>query len=124
MAADRRLRLAGLVWGAVFLLWLPVEDVTPSAALALAGGAAVWGVARWGRGLAPGRWWLAGLAAGLALAPLAAGLLVFKSGLHSHGFPDFGPRQLLGALAGTPAWGLGGALAGGVAAALTKQRNR
>ncbi|TAK13608.1 MAG: hypothetical protein EPO32_04765 [Anaerolineae bacterium] len=114
MAAKRRLRWAALAWGALFLFWLPLEDVTPNAALGLAGGLCVWGAVGWTarRDVPPARWPWLGLVAGLALAPLAAGLLVFKSGLHSHGFPDFGPRQLLDLLAGMPAWGLGGALAG------------
>ncbi len=124
MAPDGRARRsAGLVWGLALLLWLPQEDQTPRAAVMLAAAAA--GLGLW-RGLAsrpPGWAWAGGGAmAGLAVAPLAVALILVKSGLHAHGFLELGPRVLLALLLATPGWGLGGALAGGLAAIFFLQR--
>lgn len=119
MAAEARpRRLAGLALGALSLLWLPAEDVHAGMPLGLAAGYCAWGAwALWARrGWRGGRLVALGAATGLAAAPLAAVLMVFKSGLHAHGFPDFGPRQLLEMLATTPAWAAAGGLAGGLAA--------
>lgn len=116
----RRLRAAGLGLLAAFLAWLPAEDVRAGWPLALAAGACAW--AAWSvqarRGWQGGRLAALGAAAGLAVAPAAVGLMVFKSGLHAHGFPDFTPRQLLAMLSGAPIWCAAGALAGWLAARL------
>jgi hypothetical protein len=48
------------------------------------------------------RYLIAGLLAGLAVAPLASFLMVFKTGLHGHGFPDFTPEQIVAVLHRTP----------------------
>lgn len=114
MAAEGRARrVAGLVWGVALVLWLPLEDQTTTPALGLAAalcGGWLWGAWR----LRPAGWgWLGlGALAGLAVSPLAVGLLLVKSGLHAHGFLEIGPRALLAALAGAPAWGVLGALVG------------
>jgi hypothetical protein len=114
----RRLRLAGLGLLAAFLAWLPVEDVRAGWPLGLAAGGCAWGA--WAvqvrRGWRGGRLAALGTAAGLAVAPLAVGLMLFKSGLHAHGFLDFGPGELLAMLAGAPLWMAAGALVGWLAA--------
>ncbi len=108
-----RIGLAAIA--ALALLWLPVEDTNPlpaqliAAGLCLAGGLHLY-FRRDDRPL--GRWRLAGggLLVGMAAAPLATLLMIFKNGLHSHSGPDFGPAALAGVLVQTPLWALGGAL--------------
>jgi hypothetical protein len=106
------------------LLWLPVEDVRPLGALlfgaALAGLAAVRILAALPapyvvqptstRPLLTAS--LAGALAGLAAAPLAAFLMVFKSGLHAHPIPDFTVEQLLAVLKLAPIFTLAGFMIG------------
>lgn len=53
-----------------------------------------------------------GLLAGLGVAPLAAGLMVFKNGLHAHGFPDFPAGEIAAVLGKTPLWGVSGLFVG------------
>lgn len=124
MAPDGRARrISGLLWGLAFLLWLPQEDQTPQAALMLAALAAGLGLWRGLAGGTPGWKWAGwGALAGLGVAPLAVGLILVKSGLHAHGFLDLGPRALLAMLLAGPGWGLGGALAGGLAAIFVTRR--
>lgn len=101
-----------LVWGAI-LFWLPVEDQTTFAAqmfgLLLAGLLGLRQGLRWGGSTMP-RAALTGLAAGAAVGPLAAGLMIVKSGLHSHGLPDFSIEDISLALARTPVFALAGLL--------------
>jgi hypothetical protein len=107
-----------LAVGALVLLWLPVEDLSVRPALVLA--AALSGLGAW-RVLASSptalgrprvRLALGGLLAGLAVAPLALGLMIFKNGLHGHSQPDFTLAQAAALLRTAPAWGAGGLLAG------------
>jgi hypothetical protein len=55
---------------------------------------------------------LAGFLAGLAVAPLGVGLMLFKTGLHGHSTPDFSPLQAAEVLQRTPYFGLSGLLLG------------
>ena len=110
------MRLAGLLWGVLFVAWLPIEDQTPIPALLLAAGLVLWLLARhWST---PGRdrpalYFLGSTAgAGLALSPLAALLVLFKSGLHAHGTTDLPPEQLAALLRQAPLWGAAGFLLG------------
>ena len=48
---------------------------------------------------------------GFAVPVFAVFLMVFKGGLHAHGFPDFLPAQILAVLRSAPWFALGGALA-------------
>jgi hypothetical protein len=111
-----RLTRIGLVFfGALALLWLPFEDQSPILAQLLAASICLAGVLQryFHRGARPlGRLRLAaaGVLTGLAVPPLAALLLIFKNGLHSHSGPDFSPAVLAGVLSQAPLWGLGGAL--------------
>jgi hypothetical protein len=102
------------VWVSI-LLWLPLEDTGPLNARILAALActllAVRAFLRVDRStlvLSAGL----GLAAGLLVNPITAGLMVFKSGLHGHGAPDFSVATLAAVLADTPVYGIGGLLIG------------
>ena len=102
------------LWVAI-LLWLPVEDTGPlnPRILAILAGIllAIRGFLRIRRAgvLAAAGF---GLAAGLLVNPITAGLMVFKSGLHGHSIPDFSVAMLASVLADTPIYGLGGLLIG------------
>jgi hypothetical protein len=125
------LRALSLLLGALVLFWLPIEDTSIRAPLLLAAAASTllalhtYYRLRSGRsrGAAGGTIVLAGLA-GLAVGPLAVLLMVFKSGLHGHGFPDFSPAELLQVLQDTPRWTLAGLLIGALLAAALWGRQR
>ena len=114
-----------LILGACILLWLPFEDTHTTWALGFGVAIAAWCAAfvmtkLWARLTAQhpqfrplallARFSLVGLLAGLAVSPLALFLMVFKTGLHGHGFPDFTFDQLLSVLRRTPVFGLSGLL--------------
>ncbi len=116
MTPQRR-RLIALGYGLALFIWLQVEDNTPVA------------VAIFGIGLAtlltldrlaryvPPRLWLAGAAilgaiAGLGGVLATVALMLLKTGMHSHLFPDYPPGQMLEMLQRAPVWTLAGALAG------------
>lgn len=129
-------RLTALALGGLLLVWLPVEDSRPLEALlfgaALAGLVAVRILAAFpARPHTPTRSLLqdslGGALAGLAAAPLAAFLMVFKSGLHAHPVPDFTPGQLLAVLKLAPIFALAGGLLGtglGIVLSARKQVHR
>ncbi len=107
-----RLRFAGLGVGVLILLWLPVEDLSPRSALALGMLLSAWLAARAciQQSFHSPLWiWAIG---GAAVAPLAAGLVIFKSGLHGHGIPDFTLAQVAAILQQSPWFILGGLLVG------------
>jgi len=115
-------RGAWAVAGAVWLIWLGYEDPGPGTPLAMAAIlAAAWGfdavVWEWGRRAAT-RLLLIGLASGAAVGPLAALLMLIKTSIHSHPFPDFTPADLGAAIGRTPVWAGIGLLAGAAAAAM------
>jgi hypothetical protein len=112
------LRLAGLLLGIALFLWLPFEDRSVNWALSFAGGISLWGATRFlvdrqtvGWRLLVRHAWV-GTLAGLAVAPLALLLMVFKSGVHAHGFPDFTYDQMQTVLLRTPVWTSSGLLLG------------
>lgn len=86
-------RLAGFVWLAVFLIWLPFEDTNVGSAVFLASGVSVLAILKIARNWREkGAFWrfaALGLITGVSIPLLAATLMVFKSGLHAHGFSDF-----------------------------------
>ena len=80
---------------------------------------AAWFAARLLTRRSPARPWLfllqylsAGLLAGLAVGPLASFFMIFKTGLHGHGAPDFTPQQMAAVLLRTPIFGISGLLLG------------
>jgi hypothetical protein len=108
-------RIGLSLFGALTLLWLPVEGSNPIGAQLLAGFLCL--LAGLNVFYRPGsrqigrfRMTAGGLLAGLGTPPLAALILVFKNGLHSHSSPDFPPTILFAVLVQTPIWGLAGAL--------------
>ena len=117
-AADRiklRVRLSFLALWIAILLWLPVEDTSPTNPRILAAFASLLLAARTALRFRERSLLLhagLGLGAGLLVNPLTAGLMVIKSGLHAHNIPDFSVAMLAGVLADTPAYGLGGLLIG------------
>lgn len=118
-----RLRWSGLALGVLTLAWLPLEDThtvyLTTLSLLWSAWLAGWLAHRpkvrvW---LRSGNWTnsLLGAAAGLFSAPVALSLVIFKAGLHAHGFVDFSLNQLIQLLIRTPIWVLLGAVAGWVA---------
>jgi hypothetical protein len=123
--AAARLRVTALFLGACILLWLPFEDTRITWPLgfgiAITAWCAVFLVNRYLASITAkhpqvrplallARFSLVGLLAGLAVSPLTLFLMVFKTGLHGHGFPDFTFDQLLSVLRRTPVFGLSGLL--------------
>ncbi len=110
--------LAGLLW----FFWIAYEDrglealSFVAAAIAFAAGLTV--LNRWvGSETLSRRTWLmrtagVGLAAGAAVGPLTALLMLVKLGLHAHPEADFGPDQFILALTRTIYWAGLGALIG------------
>jgi hypothetical protein len=114
----RRLRIAALLLGAALLVWLPFEDSSLVwiilFSLAICTLAAVYTLIK--LHLGQKRAWLylplTGIAAGVAITPIALSLMTFKSGVHGHGSPDFTPAQVTGILQRTPLWAASGLLIG------------
>ncbi|MEJ2706229.1 MAG: hypothetical protein P8074_01325 [Anaerolineales bacterium] len=114
----RRVRIAALILGAGLLVWLPFEDSGLAwiiiFSLAICALAAVYALIK----LRPDhkKTWLylplTGIAAGVAITPLALSLMAFKSGVHGHGAADFTPAQVTSILQRTPIWAAGGLLIG------------
>lgn len=113
------LRWSGLALGTLTLAWLPLED-TQTAYLTIF--SLIWSawVAGWlstrpkvRTWLGSGSWAFAllGALAGLLSAPVALSLVVFKAGIHSHGFLDFSNYQLSRLFSRTPIWAVIGAAA-------------
>ena len=100
----RSLRWGGLLLLGLLLAWLPLEDVHVGAALTLA---ALFGLWLYGRLISERRpsalahlGWAA--LAGAVVPVMALVLMVFKSGLHAHGFSDFSVAQMVAVLALIP----------------------
>lgn len=110
------IRLAAWITGAAVLLWLPVEDTDVLRPVGLAATmSAVLAIHLHHRTRPTDpcqgifvRYPLLGGLAGLATPCLAVGLMIFKSGLHGHGFPDFQFSQIAQVLRGIPVWTLAG----------------
>ncbi len=110
--------LAGLLW----FFWIAYEDQGLTAlsfvAVAIAFAAGLTALNRWiGSEKLSRRTWLmrtasVGLAAGAAVGPLTALLMLIKLGLHAHPDADFGPDQFILALTRTIYWAGLGALIG------------
>jgi hypothetical protein len=96
------------------MIWLPIEDTSTTYVIPLAIGVCAWLAVRafLRIGLQLHYHILIGALAGLAVAPLAAFLMIFKSGLHAHGFPDFTLEQLWAVLLTSPYWGSAGLILG------------
>ena len=110
-------RLIALGYGLALFVWLQVEDNSPLPVALFGGGLAILlTLDRLSRRV-PARWRLAGAAllggiAGVGSTLATVALMLLKTGLHSHLFPDYPPGQMLAMLERAPTWGLAGALAG------------
>lgn len=95
----RRHRLAGFLWLALFLLWLPFEDTNVVVPLLSAIWASVWLVIllarRQEKVRSNRRFTLLGLLLGMGIPILAVLFMVFKTGIHAHGFSEYGANQFL-----------------------------
>ncbi len=102
--------------GILILLWLPIEDTSEKPAIAIALVISVLLALRvlFGeqhqRGII--RLTIIGVLAGTAITPIALLLIAFKTGLHSHGVPDFPVEQIINLLRGTPFFSIGGLFLG------------
>lgn len=120
-----RLRWWGLLLGMFTLLWLPIEDVTTTYLVVLSVAWCAWlaALAAWRGWLAQKRWrivWLGGLA-GLCIFPVELAFIIFKAGIHAHGFLDFSLYQISRLARLTPLWCMLGGLLGAVISRATKQ---
>ena len=110
-------RWSGAIWVALFLFWLPFEDVGTTASLFLAAMGALWLLLRWRSSRAQASlpaWILSGLLLGAAIPLMMIALAAFKSGLHAHGFADIPLVQLQRVVSKWIGWLVVGALVGGV----------
>lgn len=118
MSPDRRrwaVRIAWAVAGLVWFVWLGAEDRGPATAIGVSVVlATAWGLstAREALTRAPWRLPLVGLAAGSAVGPLAALLMLIKTSIHAHPVPDFTPEDLRAAISRLPLWAGVGLLLG------------
>lgn len=102
--------------GILILMWLPIEDSNEVTAIIF--GLLISGifslrltlVRQQSKNLL--RITLIGLLAGLVIVPIALILIAFKTGLHSHGIPDFPANQILSMLGRIPLFALGGLFLG------------
>lgn len=100
------LRWLGIIVGALFLLWLPIEEASLWPANLLAAVASAWLALffMYRRGLTTRRtyhYWI-GMTAGLLVIPFSFLLIFFKSALHAHGFMEFPISLLLKNAQNTP----------------------
>lgn len=120
--ARRWRRLGVIVYGASALLWLQLED-NGALAVSLFGAALALLLALlWLSDHAGGTTHTAhlvlvgalllGAVIGLGAALATAVLMLLKTGLHSHLFPDYPPGMILATLERAPVWMLAGALSG------------
>ena len=120
-----RLRWWGLLQGGLTLFWLPIEDTTTTYLVILSIAWCAW-LGAW----AAWRGWLAqkksrlvwlGALAGLSVFPVELAFILFKAGLHAHGFLDFSIYQISRLARLIPLWCLLGSLLGAVITRSTKQ---
>jgi len=110
------LRFSAIGAGILILLWLPIEDTSEKPAISIALVISVLLALRalCGRQYQQGiiRMTLIGGLAGTAITPIALLLIAFKTGLHSHGIPEFPVEQVIALLRRTPFFSIGGLFVG------------
>ena len=117
-AVPRWLRLIALGLAVAVLFWLPIEDIDLRLVLVFSSAICTWWAARFLVNYPPEkhnfiiRHIIISTLAGAAVAPLAVLLMVFKSGLHGHGTPDFSFEQIRQVFWQSPLWILAGLLLG------------
>ena len=97
--------------GLLILFWLPIEDqsILVPVLLAVAVVVVAVGFARLKYALRPP---IAGFLGGLIVSPITLLVMVFKTGLHGHGTPDFTAQQIIQVIQLAPVWTLAGGLLG------------
>lgn len=115
------LRVAALVYGVGLFLWSSLEDNSVLPVVLLGSGLALILLALWLSDHYGGQSFsgraaliaaaLAGAATGCASALAVTALMLLKTGLHAHAFPDYPFGMMTGILARTPLWALAGSLA-------------
>jgi hypothetical protein len=119
------LRAIGAGWLIFFLIWLPFEDTGILFPAVLALDLGIWlGLRGWPLWIKLGDVAAAALSAAAwlgSLPLLAVGLMMFKGGLHGHGFGDFTASQVQMALFAAPIFVLAGAVLGAVVHLLIKR---
>jgi len=109
-----QIRWFAILLGIIFLIWIPVEDSSTTAALLFALVFATLGAVVFLSGAkkpfqaALPNYILTGITAGIAITPLTLFLMALKTGLHGHQGPDFNNQQILSIIYRTPIWLLGG----------------
>ncbi len=120
------LRWWGILWAIVTLLWLPIEDIDTTKLVLVAAGWAIWLGIKLANGTflaaAPWRFVWIGILSGFTILVFVFALVLFKAGMHRHGFLDFSFWQLGRVVRQTPWWVLAGGLAGGMIEIWHKQR--
>ncbi len=106
------LRFIAIGLGILILLWLPIEDTNEVTAIIIAllisGLFALRVILLRQKSQRVLSITLIGLLSGLSIIPLALFLFAFKTGLHSHGFPDYPADLILSMLRKIPLYALGG----------------
>ena len=117
-AIPLRVRYLAIILGMVFFLWIPFEDTSAAPAILLAAAISFWLASLFLALFQPPfqntlfNFVLIGTAAGMAVTPLALGLMALKTGLHGHSAPDFTSQQIISVIRRTPLWMIGGFLIG------------
>lgn len=115
---NRILRYAAIFLAILFFIGLPREDVSMGPVIVYAVLWAIWFLLRVFINQAPSipiwQSFLRGALIAGAVPLFAVCLLLFKSGLHAHGFPEYSAQQLIALLWQTPWWALGGAVGAGL----------
>ena len=109
-------RWPGFLWLTFFLLWLPLEDTKTIIPIILATYLILWIIiAKFI--LARESWKISYFAilgvVGTSLLPIVASfLMLFKSGVHSHGFSEYSPNQFVALLSAIPFAAVSGLIMG------------
>lgn len=113
------LRAAYFTLGVGLLFWLPIEDTTPETPFVFSAGfVTLAAIHRWIRSVEPPykriwtRYPASGMILGITIPLLTVCLMIFKNGMHAHGFPDFSPSDLAGVIGSTPWSAFAGGLCG------------
>ena len=110
---SRRLRWFVLLYALGVLLWLSLED-TDVVRVVIVGliGMLLLAHSEWRRArrVSALRALLIGAGIGVGTAISAALLMVWKTGMHAHPFPDYPPALILSVIERAPVWALAGAL--------------
>lgn len=122
------LRWMGLLVGGIALIWLPIEDqniwITNWISAILLSWLATYLVLQQRSSVSFRLKLVIGAIAGLLVTPVSFLLIIFKSGLHAHGFTEFSIHQLLNNLQNSLWWLLLGILVPALLSLVALQNNK